>query len=70
MRKQAAEVCLRLLGAILWSPSRGDIPLQMGLQGVVSCQLATEIKKDGAKLVLSEVRKQQQDGFSDRFSAF
>ena len=65
MRKQAAGVCLRLLGAILWSPSRGDIPLQMGLQrGVVSCQLATEIKEGGAKLVLSEVRKQQQDGFS------
>lgn len=60
MRKQPAVLCLRVLDAILWSPNRCDISLQMGLQqGVVICLLASEIQKGGEKLPISEVRKQQ-----------
>ena len=59
-RKRAAVLCLRVLGAILWSPNRGDISLQMGLhQGVVICLLASEIQKSGGKLPISEMRKEQ-----------
>ena len=58
-------MCLRGLGAILWSPRRGDIPLQMGpRRGVASHPLASEIPEGGAKLALSEGRKQLLDGFS------
>ena len=40
MRKQDEGLCLRMLGAILCSPSPGDIPLKMVLgQGVVSFKL-------------------------------
>ena len=53
MRKQAAEVCLPLLGAIPWSPQRGDIPLQIGLRrGVASHLLASEISKGGENLAV------------------
>ena len=42
-----------MLGAILWSPSQGDIPLQMGpWRGMVSHPLASEIQNGGAKLAL------------------
>ena len=48
------------MGAILWSPCRDVIPVQMGpRQGVLSCLLTSEIPKGGAKLALSEGRKQQ-----------
>ena len=58
------EVCLRGMGAILWSPYRDVIPVQMGpRQGVLSCLLTSEIPKGGAKLALSEGRKQQLDDF-------
>ena len=50
---------------ILWSLSRGVISQQMGpQQGFGSRLLVSEILKCGAKLVLSEVRKQQLNGFS------
>ena len=58
MRKQAARVCLRVLGAILWSTHRSDITQQIGsMQGVRSCLLASEIPKVGANVTLSGVRK-------------
>ena len=60
MRKQAAGVCLGLLGPLLWLPRRGDIPLELGQWlGVARCLLASEIPKGGLKLSLSEGRKQQ-----------
>ena len=65
MRKQFALALLSVLGAILWSHSWRDIPLQMSPhQGDVSCSLASEMPKGWVKLALSEVRKQQLDGFS------
>ena len=65
MRKQAVGVCLRALGAILWSPRQGVSSLQIGPQWEFgSHPLASEIQKCGAKLALSEVRKQQLGGFS------
>ena len=58
MRKQATRVCLRVLGAILWSTHRSDITQQIGsMQGVRSCLLASEIPKVGANVALSEVGK-------------
>ena len=58
MRKQATRVCLRVLGAILWSTHRSDITQQIGLmQGVRSCLLASEIPKVGANVALSGVGK-------------
>ena len=60
MRKQAAGVCLGLLGPLLWLPRRGDIPLELGQRlGVARRLLASEIQKGGPKLSLSEGRKQQ-----------
>ena len=54
-----------MLGAILWSPSQGVSPLQIGPHWEFGSHLlASEIQKCGAKLALSEVRKQQLDGFS------
>ena len=65
MMKQAVGVCLRVLDAIVWSALLGDIPLLMGpKRGVASQMLASKITKDGAKLALSQVRKQRLDGFS------
>ena len=58
MRKQATRVCLRVLGAILWSTHRSDITQQIGsMQGVRSCLLASEIPKVGANVALSGVGK-------------
>ena len=63
--RQAERVSLRMLGPILWSHSRGDIPLQKApWQGVASCPLASEMPKGGANLALSAVRIQQLCGFS------
>ena len=60
MRKQAAGVCLSVLGPLLWLPRRGDIPLELGQWlGVARRLLASEIQKGGPKLSLSEGRKQQ-----------
>lgn len=43
-----AGVFLRVLGATLWSPHQGDIPLLIGQwQGVVSHLLASEIPRGG-----------------------
>ena len=65
MRKQAAGVCLRDLGAILWSPGQGLFAPPTGpRRGVAGRPLASEIPKRGAKLALSEGRKQQWDAFS------
>ena len=65
MRKQAAGVCLGLLGPLLWLPRRSDIPLELGQWlGVARHLLASEIQKGGPKLSLSEGGKQQLDGFS------
>ena len=48
MRKQAAGVCLGLLGPLLWLPRRGDIPLELGQWlGVARRLLASEIQKGG-----------------------
>lgn len=67
MRKQTAGVCLRVMDAILWSPSHADIALKMGPhQGVTIHTLASEIPKDGAKLALSEVSRKKFNGFSSR----
>ena len=64
MRKQAAGVCLGLLGPLLWLPRRGDTPLELGQWlGVARRLLASEIQKGGPKLSLSEGRKHQQDAF-------
>ena len=58
-------LCPKVFCALLWSPSPGDIPLQMGpCLGVASHLLVSEISKGIAKLVLSKVRKQHLDGFS------
>ena len=58
-------MCQRSLRVILWSLSQGVIPLQVGpQQGFGSRLLVSEILKCGAKLVLSEVRKQKLNGFS------
>ena len=52
-RKQAAGVCLIVLGPILWLPSGGDIPLQLNLLvGVGSHPTASEISKGGKEPAL------------------
>ena len=63
MRKQAMGRCLKVQLAILELPSRGNIPLEMSQQRALASRLlAPEIPKGGAKLLLSEVRKQLLDG--------
>ena len=65
MRKQAAGVCLELLGAIMWFPRWGDIPVDMGQWlGVASKLLGSETHKSGSKLLWRELRKQKLYGFS------
>ena len=55
MRKQVAEVCLRVLVAILWLPWWSDIQLYIGQRLVIaSSLLAFEIPKGGPKLSVSE----------------
>ena len=58
-------VCLRGLGAMLGSPGRGHLAHPMAPRGgVMDWPLAGDIPKRGAKLALSEVRKEQLDRFS------
>ena len=65
MRKKAAGVCLRHLGAMLGSPGRGHLAHPMGRKrGITGWPLAGDILKWGAKKALSEGGKQQWDGFS------
>ena len=65
MKKQAVRVCLGVLGAIQCLPRTDDIPLELSQWlGIASHRLASEIPKGSPKLKLSEVRKQQLDGFS------
>ena len=50
--------------AILLLPRLVGIPLEMGQRlGVASRLLASHISKDSPKILLSQVRKQQLDGF-------
>ena len=63
-----AEVTLQLSGKIKFCQqgpvSRFTLDSTGNLLGVATCLLASEIPKDWPKLSLSEVRKQQLDGFS------
>ena len=74
MRKQAAVLCLRVLNAILWSPNRGDISLQMGLrQGVAICLLASEIQNGGESywhLKWENSKAAQFRGFGGKSASF
>ena len=74
MRKQAAVLCLRVLSAILWSPNRGNISLQMGLrQGVAICLLASEIQNGGESyryLKWENSKAAQFRGFGGKSASF
>ena len=56
-------MCMRVQGASVLSPSGGDIPLQMGSKELRAARLLQKWK-DATKPALSEVRKQQLEGFS------
>ena len=54
MRKQAAQLCLRVLIAILCLPGRGDIYLEMGRPLAGNLLLALEITKGGTNALRSK----------------
>ena len=71
MRKQAAGVCLELLGAIMWFPRWADIPVDTGQRlGVVSRLLGSETHNGGSKLLQWKLRKQKLYGFSGTFCGY